>query len=104
MAKRNPELPGVERPTIKSLDDAIGPYLEAKAVHAEATAEIKKCKAAVEATMNTYLKVLPENANGEKCYLYQDGTKRHVATLELGEEKLSVRPQKSDDGADGGIG
>ena len=88
--KKQAEIPGTERKSIKPLDNAILAYLEARDAHRETTEALTACKATLRQLMTKYA----EKANmsvEEYVYKLVDGEQEHTSKMPpLGEPAPKV--------------
>lgn len=101
--KRQPEIPGTERPTHNILDEVFAPFLDARD---EAKASRKAVKDARENATERMLAIadkLEKDDHGNPCYVYRDGA-REVALKLVTSTKLVVENLLDSNDADEDIG
>lgn len=103
MAKKNPELPGLARPTIKSIDTKCVAHLEAIEAKETAAEAAKVAKAAMMAMLQKHREKLEKDSDENHVYVYRDGDERKVFVL-THDDGLRVRNEKKTDEPEGDIG
>ena len=73
MAKKNPALPGLERPTIEEIDRACEADQKAVKALAKAKLKAKGAAATAEEVISEHLDKLETDAEGNHIYVYNDG-------------------------------
>jgi hypothetical protein len=73
MAKRQPALPTMARPTIEALDELCEKHQKAKVKKEKATLLFKASAETVQLELVENIKKLEKDADGNHCYLYDDG-------------------------------
>jgi hypothetical protein len=91
--KKQPELAGMERPTIEALDSLCAEHLEAQSALADAKDHASDAKAALKACMEEHKKQLEQDADDNHIYVYQDGDERTNVVL-YHEEGIRCRKEK----------
>ena len=103
VAKVNPELPGVERPTNESLEEVCAQFLEARDDKKRARDDEKAARAAATERMREVADKLEVDAHGNPTYVYRDGT-RAVALKLSTSTKLTVEVLDDGSGDDEDLG
>lgn len=103
-SKKNTELPGFERPTIKAIDAKFAPYLVLRDEHIALTSKLKAAKTAWQDELGAQREELEEDSNGDPVYVYRDGKRQFRLAIEHGDEKVTCSEIKSKSDDDGAIG
>ncbi len=103
--KKQAELPTLERPTNKKLDEKIATYLEARKVHADSTTAITEAKNELTQAMHEAddAEQLQVNSDGDPVYVYRDGESEYSSVLQSS-DVLKVKKLTPEDDPGGQLG
>lgn len=88
--KRQGEIKGTERPSIKALDEAATKYVTERDERMRLLQREIDAKATLIQRLHEHEDQLEENGDGALCYQFHDGTRQRMCVLGT-EEKLSVK-------------